>query len=171
LDEDMRIALRQAVTADAQAVADVHGRSWQVAYRGLLPDEYLEGLRAEDRAHRYSFGTLEADQPVTVAALDQGNVCGFATTGPSQDEKGCGELYALYVHPNCWGLGVGRQLVTEARERMVRLGFAQAVLWVLKGNERAERFYQVDGWMADGRHRRTELWGITVDEFRYGREL
>ena len=31
------------------AVARVHVRSWQVGYRGLLPDAYLDGLRAEER--------------------------------------------------------------------------------------------------------------------------
>ena len=39
--------LRPAEPGDASAVALVHVRSWQAGYRNLLPDEYLDGLRAE----------------------------------------------------------------------------------------------------------------------------
>ncbi len=53
----MRMLLRPAEPADAMAVARVHVRSWQAAYRGLLPDAYLDGLRPEDRAARYDFAT------------------------------------------------------------------------------------------------------------------
>ena len=42
------------------AVARVHVRSWQVGYRGLLPDAYLDGLRAEERAERYNFASGDA---------------------------------------------------------------------------------------------------------------
>jgi hypothetical protein len=34
------------------AVAAVHVRSWQVGYRGLVPDNYLDEPRPEDRAGR-----------------------------------------------------------------------------------------------------------------------
>ena len=38
--------LRPAEPDDAMEVARVHVRSWQAGYRGLLPDAYLDGLRA-----------------------------------------------------------------------------------------------------------------------------
>jgi hypothetical protein len=41
--------VRPARPDDALPVAGVHVRSWQAAYRGLLPDDYLDGLRAEER--------------------------------------------------------------------------------------------------------------------------
>ena len=44
--------LRPAEPQDAMGVARVHVRSWQAGYRGLLPDAYLDGLRAEDRARQ-----------------------------------------------------------------------------------------------------------------------
>ena len=46
-----------------------------------------------------------------------------------------------------------------------------AVLWVLIGNERAKRFYRLDGWIPDGQRRDEEVHGITVDELRYRRPL
>jgi ribosomal protein S18 acetylase RimI-like enzyme len=165
--------LRTAQPADAPAVAAVHVRSWQVAYRGLLPDEYLDALRPEERAGRYTFGELEPHQPETVVAVERGTICGFATTGPCDDDdrRGAGELLALYVDPHRWDCGIGRALIQEARVRLARDGFQEAGLWVLAGNARAERFYRSDGWTADGSRRSDEVWGLTVDELRYTRSL
>ncbi len=41
-----RVIIRRATPDDAKAIADVHGRSWQAAYRGLLPDEVIEQMVA-----------------------------------------------------------------------------------------------------------------------------
>jgi GNAT superfamily N-acetyltransferase len=154
-------------------VAAVHVRSWKVAYRGLLPDGYLDQLHAEERAQGYTFGDSDPSQPATVVAVEAGAICGFATTGRSRDSDrdGAGELLALYVEPDRWGLGVGRTLIEEACARLVRQGFEEAGLWVLVGNERAERFYRLDGWSPDGARRQDQVWGLTVDEIRYRKSL
>jgi len=167
------LAVRAARTEDAVEVAGVHVRSWQAAYRGLLPQAYLDGLRVEDRMTRYTFDRTGPDQPATVVAVKDGAICGFATTGPSRDRDvpNAGELYALYVDPRVWGLGVGRLLMAEARTRLRRQDFSEAVLWVLAGNDRAQRFYRADDWMPDGHGREHEVGGITVDEIRYRRPL
>jgi GNAT superfamily N-acetyltransferase len=95
----------------------------------------------------------------------------FATVGPCRDADGSGELYALYADPDHWGTGAGRILIADARARLAADHFGTAVLWVLAGNERAERFYRQDGWTRDGTRRRAEVWGIEVDEVRYERPL
>ena len=84
---------------------------------------------------------------------------------------GYGELCALYVDPQHWGQGIGVALVSAARAQMLEHGFLHAILWVLTGNVRAERFYQNDGWAADGISRKAMVWDIEVDEIRYVREL
>ncbi len=165
--------IRDARPDDAADVADVHVRSWQAAYRGLLPDDYLDGLDPQDRMARYTFGATDPGAPGTVVAVLDGLIRGFATTGASRDAdtSGVGELLALYVAPEAWGTGVGRLLMAEARTRLSRRGFTEAVLWVLVGNERAERFYRIDGWLPEGRRRHEEVWGVSVDEVRFRRPL
>jgi GNAT superfamily N-acetyltransferase len=165
--------LRPAEPEDAMAVARVHVRSWQAAYRGLLPDDYLDQLRPEDRAQRYDFAALDPLKPRTVVAVVEGLIYGFATTAPSRepDLPGHGELYALYVDPEQWGRGLGAALVSAARAQLFELGFRNAVLWVMAGNARAERFYRIDGWEPDGESKTDSVWGITVDEIRYQRRL
>ena len=165
--------LRPARPDDAADVAGVHVHSWQAGYRGLLPDDYLDALRPEDRMGRYAFGSTDPNEPSTVVATEDGVVCGFATTGPRTDsDPGAGgEVLALYVDPEAWGLGVGRRLLAEAREQLRRRGCSDAVLWVLVGNDRAERFYRRDGWLPDSAERRVEVWDVAVDEVRYHRAL
>lgn len=161
--------IRKAVPEDALGVARVHVRAWQAAYKGLLPEEYLTALRAEDRAARYEFATKDAAMPQTLVAVEGDTIVGFATTSPSRDEdlSDFGELGALYVEPERWGCGVGRELMAAARGQLAEHGFKDALLWVLVGNARAELFYGADGWRADGMQRMQTVWGVTVDEVRY----
>ena len=165
--------LRAAVPDDAIAVARVHVRAWQAAYRGLMPADYLVGLRAEDRAQRYDFASVDPAQPKTLVAVEADTILGFATTAPArdQDAAGQGELCALYVEPDCWGRGLGRALASAACGDLYRLGFRNAVLWVVAGNTRAQRFYRADGWTSDGMHRARQLWNANVDTVRYSRAL
>lgn len=155
------------------AVARVHVRAWQVAYRGLMPDDYLLGLRPEDRARRYNFASVDPALPQTVVAVEADVLVGFATTAPARDANaaGQGELCALYVEPDLWGRGVGRALAAAARGNLYRLGFRQAMLWVVAGNARAQQFYQADGWTPDGQRRAQQIWSVTVDTVRYRRVL
>lgn len=165
--------MRAAVPDDALEVAVVHVRSWQVGYRGLLPQEYLDRLRPQDRARRYTFDRTGRREPVTVVAVEREAIRGFATTGPSRDsdEPGAGELWACYVDPAHWGSGIGHLLIADARSRLNRDGVSEALLWVLVGNERARRFYQADGWVLDGHRHTQKIWDVTADEVRYRRAL
>jgi len=155
------------------AVARVHVRSWQAAYRNLMPDEYLDQLRPEDRAEKYNFGSLDPLTPHAIVLTEGGEIRGFAMTVPAQDLNmpGYGELCALYVDPDHWDRGMGVALVSAARARLFDLGFRKAILWVLAGNVRADRFYRKDHWAPDGAQRTDEVWGLTVNDMRYRRNL
>jgi GNAT superfamily N-acetyltransferase len=165
--------IRSAAPADALAVARVHVMSWQAAYRGLLPENYLNSLRPEDRAAHYDFTANNPAMPHTLVAVDCGEILGFATTMPSRDPRlpECGELAALYVSPHHWRKGIGTRLAAAACSLLVGHGYRRAMLWVLKGNLRAEKFYSAQGWHPDGETRSEDLWGIHVDELRYLRLL
>ena len=146
--------IREAVPKDAGAIADIHVRAWQAAYRGQLTDDYLDGLEAEDRLEQHR-RSLEEPRPDwrTWVAEDAGEVVGFAVTGTSEDadaDERTGELYAIYLEPDRVGTGVGRRLFEHAVEDLRARGFTTATLWVLETNERTRRFYQIAGWRTDG---------------------
>jgi GNAT superfamily N-acetyltransferase len=168
--------IRAASPEDALAVARVHVRSWQVAYRGLIPQAYLDSLKPEVWAARYAFHRTDPDRPTTLVAVDAlgaGDIRGLAMTSPyrGDDLPNVAELLAIYVDPEHWDSGVGRLLIVAAREQLRRNGFTHAALWVLDGNVRARRFYERDGWASDGARQTKTIAGASLDEVRYRRTL
>lgn len=166
------VQVRPAVAADADAVGQVHVRAWQRAYRGQLPDEYLDGLRPEDRARMWA-RALEREGNGTLLVAERGALVGFVFAGPAagEPEEGTGEVFALNVDPDHWGSGAGRALLVEAERWLAGTPFGAAILWVHPANERARRFYERAGWRDDAAERVTEVLGVTVPEVRYRRDL
>ena len=72
----MGVELREARVGDEAAVADIHVRAWQEAYRRLIPDEFLDALDPEDRARTYTFESDDPDAPTTLLAVQTGEDCG-----------------------------------------------------------------------------------------------
>jgi len=169
------IRFRDATPADARAIAEVHVRSWQTAYRGELPDEYLDGLSVDERTSRWTERLAEPPLGVeTLVAEDGGRVIGFTGFGPSRDEDapaGTGEVYAIYLQPEWFGLGAGRELFARANDRLRELGYARATLWVLATNERSRRFYERAGWAFDGTESTHQDQCLNMPIVRYAVEL
>jgi ribosomal protein S18 acetylase RimI-like enzyme len=164
------VTVRPATTADAPAMGRLHVRAWQAAYRGHMPDAYLDGLSPTGRAAYWDEALRrEGRRGVVLVAERAREVVGFAAAGPSPDPEGAGELYSINVDPGAWGTGAGRALLQAAQAELARLGFDEAVLWVLPANARARRFYEAAGWVADGTERSAEVLGVAVPEMRYRR--
>ncbi|KJK49598.1 hypothetical protein UK23_13575 [Lentzea aerocolonigenes] len=157
--DDMTVRL--AEVSDAADVALVHVRTWQVVYRGHMPDELLDNLSVEARTSMWE--RLIPSGGVWVALLD-GAVVGFASTGPSRDADAASELYAIYLLPSAWGSGLAEPLLTTALS-----GMTDTVLWVLEDNPRARRFYERLGFVVDGMTRVEEFGSSVVKEVRYRR--
>jgi GNAT superfamily N-acetyltransferase len=71
-------------------------------------------------------------------------------------EADTGELRDLYVVPQAWGTGVAGALHETALDWM-RERAPEAILWVGEANARARRFYEREGWGADGETRESPL--------------
>lgn len=164
------VTVRRATAADADAIGRIHAETWRAAYAGVLPESAFD---VEERQRSWREAFTRAWPPtnaVFVAELD-GAVVGFAGAGRSREEEDAGELYTIYVDPASWGTGAGRALIAQAEESLAASGFAEAMLWVLEGNDRAERFYRAAGWERDGGRKLDELQGVQVAEVRYRKPL
>lgn len=167
--------VREMTLADCDRVAEIRIRGWQTAYRGLIPQSYLDALSVEEDAERRR-GRLEAGGPeiVNLVAEQDGDVVGWACHGPYRDGEvrtGDAELYAIYVRPDQVGAGVGQALLRESTGRCAGAGLRRMLLWVLKGNAGARRFYERAGFRADGAEEPFEVDGVAVPEVRYVRTL
>src|SRR5918997_5834203 len=107
------VVIRPATSADAEAIARVHLTSWKGPYAEVLPAEYLEALDPAERTKEW-VSALSDTRTTTLLAEAEGRALGFASYGPARDEDaedGDLELYAIYLHPECWGRGVARDLI------------------------------------------------------------
>lgn len=174
------LAVRAAVDADADQVVRVRTASWRAAYAGLIPPAYLDGLdtdaellRARTRLRDRSPGRHH------LVAERDGRVLGFAFAGPERpsveamrgERDGCGEVYALYVHPDAWFTGAGAALLDAACAALDDDGHGTLTLWVLERNAQARRFYERQGWRPDGARGGLLLGGVELTELRYARPV
>jgi len=171
------IVLRDATPHDAARIAEIHVRTWQVAYRGQLPDEFLDAIVASF-AQRIELRRAALERPSsprerTRVAERAGRIVGFAVLGPCRDDDGRqrGEVYAIYVEPESWGTGAGRALFFDASSGLRSFGYREATLWVLASNLRARRFYERAGWKHDGATRVEHRGSAQLHEVRYRSRL
>ncbi|NUS30724.1 MAG: GNAT family N-acetyltransferase [Streptomyces sp.] len=160
---------------DCERVAEIRVRGWQTAYRGLMPQSYLDALSvAEDaQRRRERFRQSDADV-VNLVAVQDGTLLGWAAHGPYRDGEvrtADAELYAIYVDAGRFGGGIGHALLQESVRRCTRAGYPCVYLWVLDGNTRARAFYERAGFHPDGAEEPFEVDGVPVPEVRYVKDL
>lgn len=160
--------IRPAALSDVDELARVQVDTWRAAYRGILADRYLDSLHVDSRV-RWWERFLRDGAVVHVAEVD-GDVVGFCSVGAS-DDRGWGEVFALYVHPSRWEKGHGGRLIEAGEGSLRREGFSRALLWVLRSNDRARAFYERRGWRLGKPFRVEEIGGVQVSEVRYETSL
>jgi ribosomal protein S18 acetylase RimI-like enzyme len=174
----MKINLRRATAEDAGDLARAHVAAWLEAYRGLVPDSYLDQFTVESRTER--FRTFLATNPDTSTSgdtwvVESGNqTVGFVTIGASRDSdtKSCdtGEIWGIYLAPQYWRRGIGSHVCSRAERMLASRDYSAATLWVLELNQRARRFYEAMGFVPDGASKKVQL-GAPLKALRYRKEL
>jgi ribosomal protein S18 acetylase RimI-like enzyme len=159
---------RRATSADAETVGRIHVESWNVAYRGVMPDDVIART---DLAYRTAFWAERiADQEWPVYLIEEEGQCVafcqmIPTNDPDDDATRVGHITSLHVLPQLRGRGYGRMLIDHVFAEFRRRGFADVTLWVLEKNRDARRFYETQGFHLDGGTRRYP--GTQVPEVRY----
>ncbi|MEV0895207.1 GNAT family N-acetyltransferase [Actinoplanes sp. NPDC049802] len=165
--------VRSATMDDAGALAVVHVRTWQEAYRGKVPQEYLDQLDPSQRREGWLRWLQSDHAPAVTLVLEHevDGVVGFVNVSPSRDPDTdpqlVGEIKAIYLLPEYWGHGAGRLLMEAGLHRLEKAGYSEVVLWVLDTNDRARRFYEAGGWRVDGSSKTDESRGFPLAEVRY----
>ncbi len=166
------VSIRPGRPDEAEAIARTHIAVWRTAYRGLLPDDMLDGLRYEDRVPRWQ-RALNDPATLVLVAESHGEVVGFLASGRSfDDESGqTGELDAIYILDAFAGRGIGAQFAEHSDAWMREQGYTRAVLWVLPTNAGARRFYESHGWRDDAAEKTLHTHGGSVPARRYAKSL
>jgi ribosomal protein S18 acetylase RimI-like enzyme len=162
------MTLRRATPADAAAVGRIHVESWNVAYRGIMPDDVIAKTDLAYRTQSWAERIADRDWPVFVIE-EAGQCVAFCQMVPSRDPDDdpaqIGHLTSLHVLPWLRGKGYGRLIMNHVLGEFRTRGFWAVTLWVLEENLPARRFYEQYGFRLDAATRpypRTE-----VPEVRY----
>ena len=161
---------RTAHSDDVRGIAEVHVRSWQAAYRGQVPDSYLEGLSIAKRELAW-IEILKDQMRGVLVAEDEARIVGFSSFGPVRNEEEnrllTGEIYSIYVLEEFWNLGIGRTLMANSLIALERDGFGSVKVWVLETNQRARAFYEKFGFKTDGLRKTENRENFELQEIRY----
>ena len=151
---------------DRTALSRIYEESWRWAYRGIVPQDYLDAIPAGRWA-----GLFDAPGIHTLVALDGDRYAGTSKFAASRfpEYAGEGEIISLYLLPEYTGRGYGRALLEAAAGGLAELGFSDVFLWVLEENRRARRFYEQAGFAFAGDVREDEIGGKSLREVRYVR--
>jgi ribosomal protein S18 acetylase RimI-like enzyme len=144
---------------DAQEVATFHTDCWREAYRGLVPQAYLDRVTVADREVRWR-DRLTSEIRRTILARAAHVLVGVVSWGETEAPGlPALELMSLYVAASHRSRGLADQLLAGS------IGSDPAHLLVFAGNLRAQTFYRRNGFMTDG-HREidadTGIWEVRM---------
>ena len=174
------VSVRGGWADDAAAIAAVQVRAWRREYAGLLPDELLAGLDAEQftTAWATSMAAPQDARNRVLVALERSSVRGFAVTGPAADPDldpvGVGEVRELTVDPEATRQGHGSRLLQACADTLRADRFRTAVTWLTSQDDVRREFLLGAGWAADGAHRELDLDGegtVRVKQVRLHTDL
>jgi len=145
MNEAQSDALHQQLT-DAVKV-------WHAANeaRGLPP--------SAERVRRVA-AKLAAPDAVVVLVQDAVAASGMALAEPGRADDGMGAVISdrghvsmVFVRPDVWGRGVGREVLWELHRLAAAQGWSTLSLWARISNERARRLYERLGYRSSGRQK------------------
>jgi GNAT superfamily N-acetyltransferase len=165
------VKLLHAKETDAREIAQVIIDSWQTAYQGHLPDDYLNNLSINEKTKEWleNINLHNSQSAVLVAKIDD-KIVGVCNFGPSRDEDAnpqTGELYNLYILPKLMGQGIGTALLNKALELLRQSNFKKVILWTSVTNSKSRQFYEKRGWTNEGKIESGLLGDIADEGIRY----
>ena len=158
------VELRKAVASDSRSILEVNVKTWCVAYKGIIPEDYLQYRKdtIEEQIRRCE-ETVEDDNNVYVA-LENGNVVGIMSYGPSRTIgfENYGEIYTLYVLNEHQKKGIGTLLLQKGIQELKNMDYNKIIVNCLKDNK-SNDFYIKFGSKIVGVHE-TEIGGKRLAE-------
>ncbi len=149
---------------DPLKISEIYERSWKYAYRGILPQAYLDSIPAGRWA-----GSIHKPGMRSLVMTDHGEVIGTASFCPSRwpDYADHGEIVSIYFLPDHIGKGYGGALLSRCIEELRLCGYRKVLLWVLEDNHRARRFYEKNGFVCAQVYMDDIIGGKAVREVLY----
>jgi GNAT superfamily N-acetyltransferase len=163
----MELTIRKALPEDAEKLTDCLITCWSSAYKGIIPDDYLNNMVAE-REHRVERWRNNISNPGDCehyCVIFNDRTIGWLTI-----HKVDGEVWAIYLLEEFCGQGYGKRVFDFAINRLKELKHKQIYLWVFEDNMRARRFYEKCAFNLNG-EKREMTYGKPLVQLKYSYAL
>ena len=149
---------------DKNAISRIYEKSWKCAYRGMIPQEYLDSIPEGRWAEK-----VDNPEWSTMVCIENGEYIGTSSFCRSRFEQfpDSGELISIYFLPEYMGKGYGGKLLNIVMEELKKQGFSEVFLWVLEENHRARKFYEKYGFECTHDYLEDCIGGKNLREVRY----
>ncbi len=140
------VKIRPAESKDAQQMATLFMRCWQISLKDFTPPGFIDQFSPEVQKQKYLERLTDPRWTMFVVESDNriiGMIAGKNNSAePLAYEK---EIRAMYVDPDFQKQGIGsllfKELFSDFQKRQVR----NAMLWCIKANYPACSFYEKHG--------------------------
>ncbi len=140
------VTYRRATIEDCFPIAELKGTVWNTTYRGIYPDESLDGYDVGKNELIIQKIVNNPEIEIYVAE-DKGKIVGFMTCGKPYKpfrhyEQEIGLLYILKEYQR---QGIGRGFFDVARKQVKENGYKEFIVSVNSQNSNAIQFYRSMG--------------------------
>ena len=133
--------IRFAGREDLENIAGLYVRNHKTAYRGLLSEEYLNGLTVRCALEKWEKHLQDVDS-VIWTAWEGGSFLGFAAAMPDRETEQTWYLESLHVTEDARGKGVGTALIRTAAQYAHEHGHRKMSICIVRGNDSAGTLYR-----------------------------
>lgn len=149
--------IRQAIEADAEALATLSADTFVQAFGHLYPDADLQAFLADAYSPGKQLAAIKGPGCAVFLLERDGVAVGYAAVGPcglphAQVQPGDGELKRLYLLNDAQNRGHGGRLFAVAIDWLLREGPRPLWIGVWSGNHGAQRFYGRHGFTRVGEY-------------------
>lgn len=142
--------IRRAKITDAAEIAEVHVKSWQQSYRGLIEDDYLSQMSVTEREQRWNEWLKQEAHIVLVLEDEKHHLCGFISGGSIRSQHQYeGEIYAFYLLKAVQQKGHGTRMLKAFSKELTSIGKKSMIVWVLKDNPSKQAYISTGGKKID----------------------
>lgn len=144
------VEVKHATRDDMKALAVIQTSSWKGAFKDILNKDTLERYTDLEKCQMMLEKVYDSKRGFFYIGYYKGKPCAelFWCEGKEMIESA--EIVALHSIPECWGHGVGKEIIDKAIDEIKAKGYKNIYLWVFEENIRAIKFYEKEGFVLDG---------------------
>ena len=142
----INISIRKAVANDAEEMAQLFMRAWQISMKHFVPDGFVDQFQIEIQKEKYASRATDPQWTLLVAQYND-KIIGMIGAVNDNTERSFyqREIKSMYVDPDFQKQGIGKLLIEKLFLDLKKQQVQSAMLWCIKANQPACSFYEKHG--------------------------